>query len=214
LSPIVAPGIIDISQPVDGRTGAWPGDTPFSAEFTWDMGAGASCNVSRVVTSPHNGTHADAPLHFRRGGTGIGEVPLEPYVGPCVVVDGPRTGQVEPRHLAGIDLALTPRILVRTRDDVSTKFPEDFVSLSPEAARWLTERGARLIGLDTPSMDPFDSKTMDAHHALLAAPVAILENLVLSHVTPGFYDLIALPLRWKGLDASPVRAVLLDRNPS
>lgn len=202
--------ILDISQPVNARTGAWPGDTPFSAEFTWDMALGASCNVSRITTSPHNGTHADAPLHFLRGGVGIGEVALDAYLGPCVVIDGPRQGLLEPGHFDGIDLASTPRILVRTREDQGTEFRKDFVSLSPAAARWLADNGARLIGLDTPSMDPFESKTMDAHHALLAAPVAILENLVLAHVTPGVYELIALPLRWTGLDASPVRAVLRE----
>ncbi len=202
--------IIDISQPVNAAIGVWPGDTPFSSEFSWDMKKGASCNVSRITTSPHNGTHADAPLHFLPEGAGIGEVPLLPYLGPCVVIDGPREGQVEPGHFDGIDLADTPRILVRTRDDAGTEFPENFVSLSREAARWLADRGALLIGLDTPSMDPFDSKTMDAHHALLGARVAILENLVLAHVQPGNWELIALPLRWSGLDASPVRAVLRE----
>lgn len=205
--------IIDISQPVDRSIGVWPGDTPFFAEFTWDMATGSSCNVSRVETSPHNGTHADAPLHFRRGGRGIGEVGLDAYLGPCVVIDGPREGTVGPEFFAGIDLANTPRILVRTRQEEITEFRRDFVSLSPEAARWLADHGARLIGLDTPSMDPFESKTMDAHHALLAAEVAILENLVLSHVEPGEYELIALPLRWRGLDASPVRAVLRETSP-
>jgi arylformamidase len=202
--------IIDISQPVNAGIGVWPGDTPFSSEFSWDMEKGASCNVSRITTSPHNGTHADAPLHFLPGAPGIGEVPLGPYIGPCVVIDGPRDGRIETGHLDGIDLANTPRILVRTRDEAGTEFPRDFVSLSPEAARWLADHGALLIGLDTPSMDPFDSKTMDAHHALLGARVAILENLVLAHVDPGYWELVALPLRWSGLDASPVRAVLRE----
>ncbi|MBT8477906.1 MAG: cyclase family protein, partial [Gemmatimonadetes bacterium] len=186
------------------------GDTPFSSEFTWSMAAGASCNVSRITTSPHNGTHADAPLHFLPGTAGIGDVPLDPYLGPCMVVQGPGEGQILPRHLDGIDLAITPRILVRTHQSTDAGFDREFVSLSAEAAGWLANRGARLIGLDTPSMDPFDSKTMDAHHALLGAGVAILENLVLAHVDPGVYELIALPLRWTGLDASPVRAVLRE----
>jgi arylformamidase len=202
--------IIDISQPVDTSTGAWPGDTPFSSEFAWDMDAGASCNVSSIVTSPHNGTHADAPLHFLPGTAGIGDVPLHPYLGPCRVVDGPRDGQILPGHFDGIDLAITSRILVRTHQSTDTGFRKDFVSLSVEAAQWLADQGAQLIGLDTPSMDPFDSKTMDAHHALLGAGVAILENLVLTDVEPGVYELIALPLRWPGLDASPVRAVLRE----
>ena len=202
--------IIDISQPVDASIGVWPGDSPFRAEFTWDMGAGASCNVSRITTSPHNGTHADAPLHYLPGAAGIGEVELFRYLGPCVVVDGPRSGQVTVSDLHGIDLAKTPRILVRTHQSTDTGFREDFVSLANEAADWLASSDALLIGLDTPSMDPFESKTMDAHHALLGGGVAILENLVLAHVEPGEYELIALPLRWTGLDASPVRAVLRE----
>jgi arylformamidase len=202
--------IIDISQPVDSSIGVWPGDTPFTSEFTWDMAAGSSCNVSRIQTSPHNGTHADAPLHFLPGTPGIGDVGLDPYLGLCVVVDGPEKGQIQPDDFSGIDLAKTPRILVRTRQSSETGFREDFVSLSVDAARWLAENGARLVGLDTPSMDPFDSKTMDSHHALLGARIAILENLLLAHVEPGIYELIALPLRWPGLDASPVRAVLRE----
>jgi arylformamidase len=174
------------------------------------MALGASCNVSRISTSPHNGTHADAPLHYLPGAKGIGNVDLAPYLGPCRVLEGPRSGQVRIEHLDGTDFARTPRILVRTHQSTDTGFREDFVSLDAEAARWLAARGVKLVGLDTPSMDPFDSKTMDAHHALLGAGVAILENLSLAHVEPGEYELIALPLRWPGLDASPVRAVLRE----
>ena len=202
--------IIDISQPVDSSIGVWPGDTPFTSEFTWDMATGSSCNVSRIQTSPHNGTHADAPLHFLPGTPGIGDVDLDAYLGLCVVVDGPEKGQIQPDDFSGIDLAKTPRILVRTHRSSETGFRKDFVSLSVDAARWLAENGARLVGLDTPSMDPFDSKTMDSHHALLGARIAILENLLLADVEPGIYELIALPLRWPGLDASPVRAVLRE----
>ena len=202
--------IIDISQPVDASIGVWPGDTPFSAEFTWKMADGDACNVSRVVTSPHNGTHADAPVHFVPGAAGIGDVPLDAYLGACWVLDGPRSGQVEPVHFDGVDLVAYPRLLIRTRDDDSTRFPASFVSLSAPAARALCDRGVRLVGLDTPSMDPVDSKSMHAHHVLLPGAIAILENLVLSHVEPGPYELIALPLRWLGLDASPVRAVLRE----
>ena len=200
--------LIDISQPVDPSIGTFPGDTPFSWEFTWSLAAGDSCNVSRVVTSPHNGTHADAPLHFEDGATGIGDVELDRYVGPCWVVDGPREGLLQPEHLRSIDVDTYPRLLVRTRDDARTGFPDDFVALDPSAARWLVDHEIRLIGLDTPSIDPVDSRELPSHHTLLPARTAILENLQLAHVEPGPYELIALPLRWQGLDASPVRAVL------
>ncbi len=199
---------IDISQPVDASIGVWPGDTPFTVNFTWKMEEGAACNVSRVITSPHNGTHADAPLHFLPGAEGIGEVDLDPYLGPCWVAEGPRSGQVGIEHLQGIDYERYPRLLVRTRDENRRDFTPDFVSISVEAATSLAASGARLVGLDTPSMDPCDSKDMPAHHRLLGGGVALLENLWLAGVDPGPYELIALPLRWSGLDASPVRALL------
>lgn len=200
--------LIDISQPVSPRTGAWPGDTPFSFRWTWSMEDGSSCNVSAVTASPHVGTHADAPVHFDPSGPGIDAVELDRYVGPCRVVDGPRTGLIQPEHLEGIDWASTPRLLVRTRDRADVVFPDRFVALSPAAAQALHDAGARLIGLDTPSMDRFESKDLPAHKTLARARIAILENLVLAHVAPGPYELLALPLRWEGLDASPVRAVL------
>jgi arylformamidase len=200
--------IIDISQPIAPGIGVWPGDTAFQWEFTWSMAQGDSCNVSRVTTSPHVGTHADAPVHFLPQAAGIGEVDLHRYVGACWVVDGPREGEVLPEHFAQVDLERYPRLLVRTRDDDDIGFPDRFVSLAPSAAGALRDRGAVLIGLDTPSMDHFDSKDLPSHQTLLPASIAILENLQLAHVAPGAYELLALPLRWIGLDASPVRAVL------
>jgi len=207
MSPLRHP-LIDISQPVSSANGAWPGDTPFSFRWTWSMENGSSCNVSAITASPHVGTHADAPLHFDPAGPSVGEVELDRYIGPCWVTDGPVEGLVHPHHIEGIDLARYPRLLFRTRLDDGVGFPSKFVALSPAVAHALAEQDVRLVGLDTPSMDPFDSKELPAHHALSRARIAILENLVLAHVEPGPYELIALPLRWMGLDASPVRAVL------
>jgi arylformamidase len=147
-------------------------------------------------------------LHFRLGGTSIGEVDLGPYIGPCIVHEGPAEGMVQQSHLRDIDLAATPRVLLKTHSRVDTAFPERFVALSVEAAEYLGARGCLLIGLDTPSVDPAASKSMEAHHALGRRNVAILENLQLAQVPTGRYELIALPLRWIGLDAAPVRAIL------
>ena len=121
----------------------------------------------------------------------------------------PPTQVIEPRHVEGIDLTNPGRLLFRT-DSVRDRktFPERFTALSVELASLLGERGALLVGLDTPSVDPFDSKTLDAHHALARGRVAILEGLILDNVPEGLYELIALPLKLAGLDASPVRAVL------
>ena len=205
--------LIDISQPVSPATGAWPGDTAFSFRWTWNMREGYSCNVSAVTASPHVGTHADAPLHFDPQGPGIGDVELDRYVGPCWVLEGPRDRHVEARDLDAVDWQRHPRVLIRTRDTQAQEFPTRFVALTPEAATRSSQAGALLIGLDTPSMDPFDSKDLPSHKILAGARVAILENLVLAHVAPGPYELLALPLRWEGLDASPVRAVLRPLTP-
>jgi arylformamidase len=68
----------------------------------------------------------------------------------------------------------------------------------------------RLIGTDAASLDPEQSKTLDAHQAVKAADMRILEGLVLDDVPPGWYELIALPLCIVGADASPVRAILRE----
>lgn len=198
LSPTIRPGF-----PV------WPGDTDFESRLIWSLEEGASVNLSRVVTTPHLGSHADAPFHTEPRGETMEDLPLERYLGACRVVKVPQVPVIEPRHVEGIDLAHPGRILFRTDSIRDRKvFPERFTALSPELASLLGERGALLVGLDTPSVDPFDSKTLDAHHALARGRVAILEGLILDNVPEGLYELIALPLKWAGLDATPVRAVL------
>lgn len=198
LSPTIRPGF-----PV------WPGDTAFASRLTWAMAEGSTVNVSALTTTPHLGSHADAPFHTEERGESIAEMPLERYLGPCRVVKVPPQPLIEPRHLDGIDLANPARILFKSESVRDRKvFPERFTALSPEAAALLAERGVQLVGMDTPSVDPFDSKTLDAHHALVRGGVAILEGLILDGVPEGVYELIALPLKLAGLDASPVRAVL------
>jgi len=201
--------LYDLSPIIRPETPVWPGDTPFQSRLIWSIADGASVNLSAITTTPHLGSHADAPFHTEPRGDGMSEMPLDRYLGLCRVVRVPPQPLIEPRHLEGIDLANPARILFRSesvRDRRS--FPERFTSLSPETAALLAEKGVLLVGMDTPSVDPFDSKTLDAHHALFNGGVAILEGLVLDGVPEGIYELIALPLRLAGLDASPVRAVL------
>ncbi len=201
--------LYDLSPNIRPETPVWPGDTAFQSRLIWSIADGASVNLSAVTTTPHLGSHADAPFHTEARGEGMSGMPLEPYLGLCRVVRVPPQPLIEPRHVEGIDLANPGRILFKSesvRDRRS--FPERFTALSPELAALLGERGAVLVGMDTPSVDPFDSKTLDAHHALFRGGVAILEGLLLDGVPEGIYELIALPLKLAGLDASPVRAVL------
>jgi arylformamidase len=213
--------LYDISPTLSAATPVWPGDTPYRAELTWSIEEGGTVNVSAITTTPHLGSHADAPFHAEADGATIADLPLEPFLGPCRVVEVPPEPLITPEHVAqgpggGADLADPPRLLLKTgsvrrgsgADGDAPAFPEQFSALSPELARALGEAGALLVGLDTPSVDPFDSEELPAHHALIRGGVVNLEGLVLDDVPPGLYELVALPLKLAGLDASPVRAVL------
>jgi arylformamidase len=168
--------------------------------------------VSYFSTTVHAGAHADAPLHYSPKGPSVAEVPLEPYLGACRLIDARgEKGAISAAFVARILVDPPPRVLFRTYE----RFPvwvwkDDFVTVDAQAIRVLAALGVRLIGIDSPSLDPQASKTMDAHHAVLAADMRVLEGLVLDDVPPGDYELIALPLKLEGLDASPVRAVLRE----
>jgi arylformamidase len=205
-----APGqIIDISQTISSDIAVWPGDTKFSLDWVMRLDQGCSCNVSTLRLSAHTGTHADAPFHFVPGGAKPAEVDLSRYVGRCRVLTIASADAVRPCDVEGIDWSRTERLLMKTpRSTRETDWRDDFTHLSVEAAQLFRDRGLKLVGLDTPSIDHMQSKTLDAHKILSAAGIAILENLALAHVEDGEYELIALPLKIRDGDASPVRAIL------
>ena len=201
ISPTVAPGF-----PV------FPGDAPFSFRWTWTIGPGCPVNVSEITMSPHTGSHTDAPLHYDRGGASIAEVPLDTYLGPCRVVDAIGAGRLmSAEQLAPHLHGTPPRVLLRTCQRTPQAWDPHFSAIAPEAIDLLHELGVRLIGIDTPSIDPETSKTLESHMRVRAHRMAILEGIVLDDVPAGDYELIALPLKWRGLDASPVRAVLREQ---
>jgi arylformamidase len=201
--------IIDISPSIDSKIAVWPGDTPFQVTWVARMDRGASCNVASVTTTPHVGAHADGPLHFLPEGPAIGDVDLDPYVGRCRVVDVTGVSAVTEDAVFGMDLGGVTRVLFKTGTFPDPRqWNHDFAYLDPDFVRRLGKRGVRLVGIDTPSVDPSDSKTLPAHHALVELGMRNLEGLDLSEVEPGDYELIALPLRLAESDSSPVRAVL------
>lgn len=208
--------IHDISRPVAKGIPVWPGDTAYDFSFVAKIRDGSSVNVGRVEMSVHTGAHVDAPLHFADGEADIASVPLATYVGPCVVADvRPSARGIAPEDLpAGLETRLreAPRLLLRSYARRPDGFDEGMAHATPELAAWLGDRGVVLLGVDTDSMDAFESKELPAHRALLAAGVAILEGVDLSAVQPGTYELVALPLRLVGADGSPVRAVLIERD--
>jgi arylformamidase len=205
------PRLWDISQTLRPGLPVWPGDTAFAARRTWDMAAGSPVNVSAFETSTHAGTHADAPLHYAADADAAADVDLTPYLGACRVVDARTCGAAIEAGFVQRLGDLPPRVLFRTYDAFPhVAWRSDFTTIAAAAIAALGAQGVRLVGVDSPSLDPEASKTMDAHHAVLAADMRILEGLVLDDVPPGDYELIALPLKLAGLDAAPVRAVLRE----
>jgi arylformamidase len=204
------PHLIDISVLLRPGTPEWPGDTPYSCGWSWEIAEGASVNVSAITTSPHVGTHADAPLHVTDGWPGSETLPLESFMGRAFVLGIETQHQVlELRDLEARIPRDTERLLLRTGQSIASgAFPHAWPALSPDCATALAGRGLRLLGVDCPSVDDRESKTLETHRALFAAGVSVMENLDLRGVDDGEYRLIALPLRLDGLDAAPVRAVL------
>lgn len=204
----------DISERIEPETATFPGDTPFSQEWVMQKVRGASCNVSTIRMSVHVGTHTDAPLHYDNGGSDMASVDLQKYIGRCRVIDVETTGSpplVAAESLTAASLQGAERVLLRTNAEHDHKvFNPDFPSLGGAAAKVLADAGVKLVGIDTPSMDHSTNKDLDGHHALYAGGVAILENIDLTGVPAGDYELIALPLRIVGCDSSPVRAILRE----
>ncbi len=202
--------IIDISPPITPAIAVWPGDTPFSQRYLCRFAEGANLDLSTIETTVHVGAHTDGPSHYRAGAPGIGERDLSLYYGACEVieVDVGHGERILPAHLLGPVAA--ERVLFKTGTFPDPNhFNEDFAALSPELIAQLQEQGVRLVGIDTPSVDPFSSKALESHNAIADADMAVLEGVVLGHVAPGLYTLSALPLNIPGADASPMRAVLI-----
>jgi arylformamidase len=203
----------DISITLATGTPEWPGDTPYSCGWTGTLAQGSSVNVSAYTTSPHVGTHADAPLHVRDGWSGSHELPLEAFYGRALVVDvTDATGEIE---ITTIDAAIgdgrVERLLLRTGNTIgSGSFPESWPTLSEACARVLLGRGLRLLGVDAPSVDDRHSKTLPLHKMIFSGNGCILENLDLRRIPSGPYELIAFPIKIMSLDAAPVRAILKD----
>jgi arylformamidase len=201
--------LLDISMPVTPRTAVFPGDQPFSCGWTCTKQEGASVNVGWTKGTPHVGTHVDAPFHYDDAGARIGGLDLAAFVGPCVVIDAVGASEIDARMLAAHDLRRAPRVLLKTtaRNDAAT-FRREFPLLTQDAVAHLAAHGVRLVGIDAPSFDAVDSKTLDIHHALGRAGIVNVENLVLDTTHPGLYEFLGAPVAWTELDAAPLRALL------
>lgn len=204
-----APPLIDVSPALSPATAVWPGDTPLSIAWAERVERGGSSNLATITLTPHLGAHVDAPLHLFAGGADVAALELATFIGPATVVDLAGAAAVDAPALARLDLHGIERLLLRTRSGPApAAFSPHYAPLTPAAAELLVAARIRIIGIDAPSVDAADAADLPVHRRLLGGGVAILEGLELGAVPAGRYELIALPLRLSGVEASPVRAVL------
>lgn len=202
----------DISPPVDAHSPVFPGDTAYQQTWSAQITPVCPVNVSAITLSPHVGAHADAPLHYDPQGAAIAALSLAPYLGPCRVIHALGAGPlVQTAHLAHALQDLPLRVLVRTYHSFPlTQFDAQLTAFAPSTLHALADLGVQLVGIDSASVDPADSKQLPSHQVLRQRGLRVLENLFLDEVPEGDYELIALPLKLMSADASPVRAVLRE----
>lgn len=202
--------IIDITPTINSRLAVFPGDTPFSEEFVMSTDQGQHLTLSRINTTVHLGAHTDAPNHYAPRSEAIATRSLNYYLGKAQVIEVsiPRGARLSVADLNGKNIQ-APRVLFKTKSFPDPyNWNEDFNSLSAELVNHLHDKGVILVGIDTPSIDPATDQTLESHLMVHKHDMAILEGIVLDSVTEGTYELIALPLKIQGADASPVRAIL------
>jgi arylformamidase len=202
--------IFDITPMISEQLGVWPGDQPFERRELLSFQNEDNLVLSTIQTTVHLGAHTDAPNHYHPQGKGIESRPLQFYLGECQVIETStkRGDRIQVSDL--MDEVSSKRVILKTRSFTNaSKWNPDFCALSTELVDHFNEKGVRLIGIDTPSVDLQDDKDLECHNRIYNYDMAILEGVVLGQVSPGKYQLIALPLPIKDCDASPVRAVLL-----
>lgn len=206
--------VYDISLTLRSRMPVYPGEPTPLLEPMLQMERGDSYNVSRLIISTHTGTHIDAPRHFLPGGAPVDQLPVDVLVGPALVVEMNVGQEITAADLEAAAIPPgTERLLFKTRNSRlldDEDFRRDFVDVTLEAARWLVERGVRLVGIDYLSVEKMDAQPNVVHQTLLAAGVVIVEGVDLRQVAAGPYFLACLPLKVEGADGSPVRAVLVE----
>ena len=199
----------DITRSIDDSLITWAGRVPPQHRWEKSLRSGDHCNASFWQMSAHSGTHMDAPLHFVADGKSIDQIPPDVFLGICQVVD------LCSLDRSGMDEKLakqyrgTQRLLIRTAHSACTAqtgyLPHEAL-LSEAAATVLLAGGLRLIGTDRLSVDDSVGRTFALHHQLLGAGCVIVEGLLLSDISAGAYDLVAAPLRFTNVEASPIRA--------
>lgn len=202
--------IYDISPVIHDGIAVFPGDTPFKSEYLMQTSEGDFLTLSKFSSTVHLGAHTDAPNHYAKDKEGISDRSLDYYLGPAQVIrlEIPRDTRITPEHLKNKKI-VAPRVLFYTGSFPNPdQWTNDFCALSAATIDWLHSNQVKLVGIDTPSIDLANDKVLESHTAVHKNNMAILEGIVLTEVPEGLYELIALPLKIKGADASPVRAIL------
>ncbi len=203
---------IDISVPIYTGMVHWPDNPPVRIERMQDLSRGDAANVSKIELGAHTGTHMDAPRHFLADGIGLDEMPLDATIGKARVISIEHPRAVLPEELQAFNIQAGERVLFRTQNSERCwkvdQFFEDFVYISAAAAQYLVERQVRTIGIDYLSVGGYVYDGVETHQILLRAGIWLIEGLNLSAVEPGNYELVCLPLRVRGADGAPARAIL------
>lgn len=209
--------VIDVTLLLEPGLLVYPGEPAVHLEPIFRLSQGDDFDVSELCLGTHTGTHVDPPSHFLEGGATVDQLPLEALVGPAVVADLTSVvGHIGPTELDSLELEEgTQRLLFKTANSrlwerPPASFPERYVGLSPEGARWVAQRGIRLVGTDFLSIEPPGGEGYPTHLALLGAGVVIVEGLDLRAVDPGHYRLVCLPLKLAGADGAPARVALIQ----
>jgi arylformamidase len=207
--------MIDVTLSIRPGMLTYPGDPVVTIERTSDMRGGDVSNLSVVSMSTHTGTHVDPPMHFVDGGAAIDQLSLDTLVGDTVVADMRGVGTIGAAELEAAALPLdVERVLFLTDwsarwAEESPAFSDTAVCVSVEAARWLVDRGVRLVGTDFISIEGAGDPTYPVHRTLLGAGVVVVEGLDLRDVPAGRYTLWCLPLKLRDGDGGPARVVLV-----
>ena len=173
---------------------------------------GDICNTSLLTCPVHVGTHIDAPLHFIDGGDGIETLPLNSLAGKAKVIEIKNETEIPLEEIEDTLIDEGDIILFKTKNsEVYLKekaFNENYVYLSTKAAKYLARKKIATVGIDYYSIAGINNNLVDCHEVLLGAKITIIEGLDLSGISPGEYEFICLPLKIKGSDGSPARAII------
>jgi arylformamidase len=206
--------IIDISLPLNNNTPVYPGNVPLSVSIHHAMPEHAT-QLSSITFGSHTGTHIDAPGHAIALAPMLDDIPLEIFVGPCMVLDfsNEQGEAVTTEMLKNENIKKGDRVLLKTRNSTRgfTDFYDDYVYLDGDAAEYLVGLGVSLVGIDALSIKKRGGSDHRPHTALLSKNIPIIEGLDFSKVTSGEYELVCLPLNFTGIDGAPARAILIQK---